>query len=69
MKILSVGAELFHVDGRTDGHEEANSQSLLSVADHFITAGLVGLLASVTDGLITYAQEALVEGGEVPRKI
>jgi len=26
MKILSVGAELFHVDGRTDGHDEANSR-------------------------------------------
>ena len=30
MKIRSVGAELFHADGRTDGpidtHEEANSR-------------------------------------------
>jgi len=28
MKILPVGAELFHADGRTDGqtHDEANSQ-------------------------------------------
>ena len=25
MKILPVGAELFHADGRTDGHDEANS--------------------------------------------
>jgi len=24
MKILPVGAELFHVDRRTDGHDEAN---------------------------------------------
>ena len=25
MKIRPVGAELFHADGRTDGHKEANS--------------------------------------------
>jgi len=25
MKILSVGAELFHVDGQTDRHDEADS--------------------------------------------
>jgi len=25
IKILSVGAELFHVDGRMDRHDEANS--------------------------------------------
>jgi hypothetical protein len=25
MKIRPVGAELFHADGRTDGHAEANS--------------------------------------------
>jgi len=24
MKIRSVAAELFHADGRTDGHDEAN---------------------------------------------
>jgi len=28
MKILLVGAELFHVDGRTDRHDEANSHYL-----------------------------------------
>ena len=27
MKILPVGAEFFHVDGRTDGHDEAKSHS------------------------------------------
>ena len=26
MKMRSVGAELFHVDVRTDGHDEANSR-------------------------------------------
>ena len=26
MKIRPVGAELFHVDGRTDRHDEANSR-------------------------------------------
>jgi len=26
MKICPVGAELFHVDGRTDSHDEANSR-------------------------------------------
>ena len=26
MKIRSVGAELFHADGRTDRHDEANSR-------------------------------------------
>ena len=26
MKIRPVGAELFHADGRTDGHDEANSR-------------------------------------------
>jgi hypothetical protein len=26
MKISVVGAELFHTDGRTDGHDEANSR-------------------------------------------
>jgi len=26
MKICPVGAELFHVDGRTDRHDEANSR-------------------------------------------
>jgi hypothetical protein len=26
MKILPVGAELFHEDRRTDGHDEANSR-------------------------------------------
>jgi hypothetical protein len=26
MKIRPVGAELFHADGRTDGHNEANSR-------------------------------------------
>jgi hypothetical protein len=26
MKIRPVGAELFHVDGQTDRHEEANSR-------------------------------------------
>ena len=25
MKILPVGADLFHADGRTDRHDEANS--------------------------------------------
>jgi len=25
MKILSVGSELFHADGRTNRHDEANS--------------------------------------------
>jgi len=25
MKILSVGAELFHADGQTDRHDEADS--------------------------------------------
>jgi len=25
MKIRPVGAELFHADGRTEGHDEANS--------------------------------------------
>jgi hypothetical protein len=25
MKIRPVGAELFHADGRTDGHKEVNS--------------------------------------------
>jgi len=25
MKIRSVGVEMFHADGRTDGHDEANS--------------------------------------------
>jgi hypothetical protein len=27
IKIRSLGAELFHEDGRTDGHDEANSRS------------------------------------------
>ena len=27
MKIRPVGAEFFHADGRTDGHDEANSHS------------------------------------------
>jgi len=27
MKIRPVGAELFYADGRTDGHDEANSRS------------------------------------------
>jgi hypothetical protein len=26
MKILPVGAELFHVDGRTDRHDEVNAR-------------------------------------------
>jgi len=26
MKILQVGAELFHADGQTDKHDEANSR-------------------------------------------
>jgi len=26
MKIRAVGAELFHVDGQTGGHDEANSR-------------------------------------------
>jgi len=26
MKIRSVGAELFHADGQTDGHDEGNSR-------------------------------------------
>jgi hypothetical protein len=26
MKTIPVGAELFHADRRTDGHEEANSR-------------------------------------------
>jgi len=26
MKIRPVGAELFHEDGQTDGHDEANSR-------------------------------------------
>ena len=26
MKIRPVGAEMFHGDGRTDGHDEANSR-------------------------------------------
>jgi hypothetical protein len=26
MEIRAVGAELFHANGRTDGHEEANSR-------------------------------------------
>jgi hypothetical protein len=26
MKIRPVGAELFHAEGRTDGHDEANSR-------------------------------------------
>jgi len=26
VKIRPVGAELFHADGRTDGHDEANSR-------------------------------------------
>jgi hypothetical protein len=26
MKIRQVGAELFHADGRTDAHDEANSR-------------------------------------------
>jgi hypothetical protein len=26
MKILPVGAELFHADGRTDGHADADSR-------------------------------------------
>jgi len=26
MQILPVGAELFHTNGRTEGHEEANSR-------------------------------------------
>ena len=26
MKIRPLGAELFHADGRTDGHDEANSR-------------------------------------------
>ena len=30
MKIRSVGAELFHVDGRMDGHDEAK-QSLFAM--------------------------------------
>jgi len=28
MKILSVGAESFHADGRTDRHDEANNRFL-----------------------------------------
>jgi len=27
MKIHLVGAKLFHADGRTDGHDKANSRS------------------------------------------
>jgi len=26
MKICALGTELFHADGRTDGHDEANSR-------------------------------------------
>jgi len=29
MKIRPVGAELFHVDGRTDRHDEANIRSCI----------------------------------------
>ena len=30
MKIRTVATELFHADGRTDGHEEANSRFMRS---------------------------------------
>jgi hypothetical protein len=38
MKIRLVGAELFHVDGQTDTHDEANSsREHLQTSQHFIT--------------------------------
>ena len=37
MKIRPVGAELFHVDGQTDTHDEANSREHLQTRQHFIT--------------------------------
>jgi len=37
MKIRPLGAELFHVDGQTDTHDEANSREHLQASQHFIT--------------------------------
>jgi len=39
MKIRSVGAELFHADGRTDRQDEANSQFLAILRMHLKTTG------------------------------
>jgi hypothetical protein len=33
MKILSLGAELFHADRQTDGHDKANSRCFCNFAN------------------------------------
>jgi len=36
MKIRPVGADVFHVDGQTDTHDDANSREHLQTSQHFI---------------------------------
>jgi len=41
IKIRPVGAEVFHADGRTDGHDEANRSFFVILQTYFNTCGSV----------------------------
>jgi hypothetical protein len=60
MKIRPVGAELFYADGRTDGHDDANSRfTKFSNASKSPITGTVGCLSNVST-LLTSRSSPLV---------
>jgi hypothetical protein len=48
MKICPLGTDLFHVDGRADGHDEANMAFRSFAKKRFINVGITRLLLVIS---------------------